>query len=106
MPDLPDLADCGFIRVPADGPLWMTCERCRKSDHFWLQADRIRCRCGADYSHAVRPDGSQVPSADLVFVPFADGPKALADLAWDPVRIGVLVAVVTLGVGGLWFALS
>lgn len=94
MPDSqpPQLDACGFVRVPSpDGAaLWMTCDRCGKSDHFWVD-DRVRCRCGATYDHAVRPDGDQIPVERLRFVPFKDGPMQLADLEWDPVRIGALV---------------
>lgn len=99
---IPAIDACGFVRVPSEAtePLWMTCESCGKSDHFWLDGD-VRCRCGARYTHAVRPDGSQVPSKDLVFVPFDQGPKQLADMEWDPTRVGVaIVLVLSLVVGG------
>lgn len=98
--DLPPLDACGFVRVPADTELWMTCEQCSKSDHFWLEDDAVRCRCGARYTHAVRPDQTKVPRADLVFVEFDKGPKQLADLEIDPRRLGVVVGVV-LGLIGL-----
>jgi hypothetical protein len=104
---LPPLEDCGFVRVPADEPLWMTCEKCGKSDHFWLTEDEIRCRCGARYSHAVRPDGESVPRGELVAVPFAKGPVQLADLEWDPKRLGVIAAVVLSIVAALgWLLLG
>ena len=101
MADAPlrSLDACGFIRVPGDPPLWMTCEACGKSDHFWLD-DGVRCRCGARYSHAVRPDGAQVPHTQLEAVPFRQGPMQLADLEWSPARVAVL-ATVLLGVVGL-----
>ena len=105
--DLPPLDTCGFISVPADAPLWMTCDQCGKSDHFWLVGDNIRCRCGAVYGHALRPDGSQVPAAHLRFVPFPEGPRQLADLEWDPRRLGLgLVVVLALVAGGLWVWLT
>lgn len=87
--DMPPLDDCGFIQVPSpDGPLWMTCEQCGKSDHFWIKDGQIRCRCGAVYSHAVRPDGSTAAIGELTAVPFEEGPMTLADTEWDPVKIG------------------
>lgn len=107
----PPLESCGFVRVPQpSGPaLWMTCNACKKSDHFWFADERVRCRCGASYDHAVRPDGSEAPFAVLTFVPFDQGPKHLGDLEWDPTRVGIAVAVglgllVALGLGlyGLW----
>lgn len=110
MPDLPPLESCGFVRVPQPGgaPLWMTCNGCGKSDHFYVDGARVRCRCGATYDHAVRPDGSTAPFAVLTFVPFAEGPKHLADLEWDPRRLAIALAVgvVVLGaVGALAYAL-
>ncbi len=106
MAQVPPLAACGFVRVPADEVLWMRCEGCAKSDHFWLEEDAIRCRCGAAYSHAMRPDGTTVPVADLVFVPFDEGPKRLADLELDPWRVVAALAVLA-GVAGLvWWWLG
>ena len=93
--ELPPLEACGFVRVPADGEaLWMTCERCGKSDHFWLDGGSVRCRCGARYGNAVRPDGSQVPASELIAVPFEQGPVQLADLELDPKRLGILAALI------------
>lgn len=93
--DLPPLDACGFVRVPSPvhPPLWMTCNACGKSDHFFVRDERIHCRCGASYDHAVRPDESQVPFGELELVPFEKGPRHLADLEWDPRRIALLVAV-------------
>ena len=103
--DLPALEDCGFVRVPSPekDPLWMTCEKCSKSDHFWLTDTHIRCRCGAQYTHAVRPDGTNIAAAELEAVPFDKGPMALADLEWDPQRLG-MVAIIALVVlaSALW----
>ena len=82
--------------MPGDDELWMTCEQCEKSDHFWLD-EGVHCRCGARYGFAVRPDGSQVPAAELAFVPFKQGPMVLADLEWSTVRIMLLL----LGMGAL-----
>ncbi len=105
-PSLPPLDACGFIRVPVDDgdPLWMTCEQCGKSDHFWID-DVIHCRCGAGYAFAVRPDGSQVPLDQLTAVPFREGPMSLASLEWDPKRIAALVIglLVVLGILALLF---
>ncbi|MFT5679956.1 MAG: hypothetical protein ACI8RZ_000861 [Myxococcota bacterium] len=106
MPDaLPALEDCGFVQVPGPDkkPLWMTCEKCSKSDHFWLTESHVRCRCGAEYTHAVRPDGEKVPVTDLVAVPFDKGPLALADLEWDYRRLVVIVVLVLGGIGtAIW----
>jgi len=94
--DRPALEDCGFVRVPSpdDTPLWMTCEQCSKSDHFWLTDTHIHCRCGARYSHAVRPDGETFAVDQLESVPFNKGPMALADLEWDFRRLGLIAAVI------------
>ena len=101
--DLPPLDSCGFISVPADSPLWMKCDGCDKSDHFWLTADTIRCRCGAVYGHALRPDGSQVPAAELRFVPFAKGPRHLADLEMDWWRVALIgLVLAALVAAGIW----
>jgi len=93
---LPPIDACGFMRVPTEGDtaLWMTCDACSKSDHFWVNDGSIHCRCGAQYSHAVRPDGQTFPPAQLTFVPFAKGPMDLADTEWDPVRIAILALIV------------
>ena len=101
---LPLIEDCGFIRVPADKQaLWMTCDECGKSDHFWVEEDTVRCRCGARYSHAVRPDESTVPVSELEPVPFQKGPMQLADLELDPIRLVILLGIVAAAiVGGLW----
>jgi len=99
--DAPPLESCGFVAVPGPGGvrLWMTCESCGKSDHFWLDG-AVRCRCGARYGFALRPDGSQVPYQELGFIPFAEGPIALADTEWDFRRLALLTAV-ALGALGL-----
>lgn len=103
MPEtLPPLDACGFVRVGDN--LWMKCDTCGKSDHFWLDGV-VRCRCGARYDHARRPDGATVPVAELVFVPFEKGPVSLRDMEWDPRRIGLIVVVlVALGAALWWFA--
>lgn len=103
---LPPLDDCGFVKVPGPNatPLWMTCEQCSKSDHFWLTETHIRCRCGAAYTHAVRPDGEKVPVPDLIAVPFDQGPMALADLEWDHRRIAIGAVVAAAVLGGLLWA--
>ena len=94
---LPPLDACGFVKVPFDKPLWMTCETCQKSDHFWMTETEVRCRCGAVYTHAVTPDGQSVPREQLVAVPFNKGPIQLADLEWDPTRLA-LVGLVLLSI--------
>jgi hypothetical protein len=110
MADLPPLSDCGFLQVPSSDntPLWMTCESCKASDHFWLAREDtaelragIRCRCGASYTHAVRPDGSTAAWSELTWVPFKEGPVQLASLEWDPVRLGLIAVVVLALVGGI-----
>lgn len=99
---LPPLDDCGFVRVPTtDGtPLWMTCDACSKSDHFWFADGQIRCRCGATYSHAIRPDGHELSIEALTFVPFKEGPMDLADTEWDPVRLAIVI-LIGMGIVGL-----
>ncbi len=105
--ELPPLDACGFVRVPADTELWMRCDACDKSDHFWLDGELIRCRCGARYGFALRPDGVQVPLSDLTFVDFDEGPKQLADLELDPKRLVALVLLVVAIAGGLaWWVLG
>lgn len=100
---LPELDACGFVRVPGESPLWMKCEACGKSDHFWIDGV-VHCRCGARYGHAVRPDGTKVPVAELSFVPFDKGPVALRDLEWDPKRIAILLGLLAAAIGvGAWF---
>lgn len=98
---LPPLESCGFVRVGDN--LWMKCDGCGKSDHFWIDGV-VHCRCGKRYDHALRPDGAKVPVADLVFVPFEKGPVALRDMEWDPRRIVLLVgALVLLALVVWWF---
>lgn len=104
--DTPPLEACGFVSVPSPTAeaLWMTCEACGKSDHFWLDG-AVRCRCGARYGFALRPDGSQVPVEDLRFVPFSKGPASLADTEWDPRKLAVILvlALGLIGLLGWWF---
>ena len=84
----------------------MTCEHCGKSDRFWLD-DAIRCRCGAVYSHAIRPDGERFALDQLTWVPFEKGPRSLADLEWDPKRIALFAGGVAVVIGAaLWFFLG
>lgn len=84
----------------------MTCEQCGKSDHFWLADQTVRCRCGARWGFAVRPDGSEVSPDELVWVAFDEGPVALGSWEWDPLRLGLLALVVLLAVAfGLYAGL-
>ncbi len=100
------LDDCGFVRVPSDGdPLWMTCDSCKKSDHFWLEEAAVCCRCGARYTHAVRPDGQKIPAAELTFTPFKEGPVQLADLELDKGRLALVVGVIVAIGGAIAWAL-
>jgi len=108
---LPPLESCGFVRVPPAEPgsdprakakpYWMKCEKCGKADHFWMEGGVVRCRCGAIWSHAIRPDGQQVPAKDLIFTPFQQGPMSLADLEWDPLRLTLAAIVGLAALGGV-----
>lgn len=113
--NLPALDACGFVRVPSDPgaeakPLWLTCDRCGKSDNFWIADGQVHCRCGAHYDHAARPDGRSIPVSELSFVTWKEGPMGLADTEVDPLRV-TLVILVLLGVlggvaAGVWYALA
>jgi hypothetical protein len=98
-----DLDQRGFVRVTAEGEddLWLTCQQCGKSDHF-LVGDVVQCSCGASYDHTVTPAGTRVEMSGLTFVPFEQGPMALADLELDPRRLAVFALVVLLL--GLWWS--
>lgn len=100
-----DLDRYGFIRVTAEGEsdIWLTCNACGKSDTFVREDDRIVCRCGETYSHAVTPAGTRVELEGLTFVPWNEGPMQLADLEWNWGRIGAVVVVVVALVGGVAF---
>ena len=109
--ELPPLESCGFIRVPADPgttePLWLPCDSCGKSDHFWVDEGQVRCRCGATYTHAKRPDGREIGVEALTFVPWKEGPMNLADTEVDPMRltlvvVGALALVGAVGIGVYW----
>ncbi len=97
--DLPELDACGFVRVHADEALWMTCDACGKSDHFWMDHEAVHCRCGAHYDHALRPDGSRADLEALVFTPWAEGPVALADVEVDWRRLAPIAVAVVMGAG-------
>jgi len=104
---LPELDDCGFVRVPTEGkPLFMTCEQCKKSDNFWFFEQEVRCLCGARYDHAVRPDAVEVGFEDLEFIPWKQGPMQLADTEIDPMRLVLVgaIAVVLLASAALALA--
>jgi hypothetical protein len=86
----------GFIRVGSTEPaLWMRCESCGRADDFWLDT-AVGCGCGARYGFALRPDGAKVPLSELRFVPFAQGPVALASMEWDWTALA-LVGVLVVG---------
>jgi hypothetical protein len=98
-----NLDDRGFIQVGGEElDLWLTCERCGKSDHFTLTT-AVECLCGARYDHARTPQGDNVELARLRFVPFHQGPAALADLELDPRKIAGWIALALLVLGAaLW----
>lgn len=104
------LDDRGFVRVDCAAcgrpDVWLRCDACGKSDHFLLEGGVAGCDCGASYAHATCLCGAAVPGDRLRFVAFRDGPMALADLEWDPKRVGLLVmvavAVVVAVVAALW----
>lgn len=108
---MPPLESCGFVRVPSDpgsdSPLYLTCDGCGKSDNFWIDGDTIHCRCGATYTHASRPDGRQIPTAELTFVPWNEGPMNLADTEIDPLRLTLALVLTVALIGavgvGLWW---
>jgi hypothetical protein len=104
----------GFIHVrctACNNPeVWLKCQKCQKSDHFWLDESGVDCDCGSRYDHANCLCGQTVPKERLEFVPFEKGPKALADLEWDWRRIAiaaiVLVALLGLVSAGIWAAVT
>ena len=100
---IPDLDARGFIRVQADQEpdLWLTCQTCQKSDHFWVD-EAIHCSCGAHYDHTITPSGQRVGMEGLAFVPFNQGPMQLADLELDPRRVALLGLAVVLIVALGW----
>ena len=105
----PSLDARGFVRVDCAAcgrpDVWLRCDACEKSDHFLLEAGEASCDCGATYAHATCLCGAPVPGDRLRFVAFRDGPMALADLEWDPRRLGLLVAAVAVAaaaVAHLW----
>ena len=113
MPDATsDLDQRGFVHVRCNDcgnpDVWLRCETCGKSDHFLLTDGVASCDCGADWPRATCLCGAQVPPAGtMAFVPFNEGPMALADLEVDWSRVGLLVAgaAVLVGAGG-WFLLT
>lgn len=95
--------DCPTCRNP---DVWFRCNQCQKSDHFLLADGVASCDCGARYAHGSCTCGASVGPEGLVFVPFDQGPMALADLeiAWG--RVAALVAVgASMVLGGLWWVL-
>jgi len=103
-----------FVRVacPSCGrdDVFLKCDQCGRQSLFALDAQGVRCRCEATYSHALCSCGEQVPPEHLVAVPFEEGPLVASEVELDPTRL-VLVAVAGLGLigllgGGLWWALA
>ena len=106
-----DLEQRGFVRVAcevcADPQVWLRCDGCQKSDHFLLEQGQAACSCGARYAHARCLCGQEVPGEGLRFVPFKQGPMALADLEWSRPRLAVLGLIVAgLLAGGAWLLLG
>ena len=99
------LVNLGFVRVDCaackNPDVWFKCDQCGKSDHFLLTDDRATCTCGAIYQSGNCTCGESVPFEGLVFVPFEQGPMALADMevAWG--RVIGLVVVVALLIGAV-----
>ncbi|MCB9673968.1 MAG: hypothetical protein H6737_02570 [Alphaproteobacteria bacterium] len=95
----------GFVRVDCqvckNPDVWFRCNACGRSDHFTVSGGIVRCDCGQTYDRGNCTCGETVPFDGLRFVPFDQGPMALADLevAWGRVAaLGVgLVGIVALG---------
>jgi len=104
-----DLDDRGFVQVLCstcnDPAVWLRCNQCDKSDHFLLADGVVSCSCGATYAFATCLCSAQVPPAGtLQAVPFAKGPRHLADLelAWGRLAaIGVIA--LTVAIGAWWY---
>ncbi len=98
----------GFVRAVCaacgDDDVWLQCNGCGERSRFLRGEAEVRCSCGATYSHAVCTCGQQVPFAQLVSVPFAQGPASWSDfeVAWDRVAVGVVAAAAAVG-GGWWW---
>ena len=100
------LDDRGFIHVRCNAcgnpEVWLKCEKCDHSDHFLLENDAAHCSCGATWQTATCLCGAQVPpEGKIAFVPFQDGPMALADLELDWGRITALGTALVLVLGGV-----
>jgi hypothetical protein len=101
--EIPPIERLGFVRVPPQGEsaeTWLQCNACQKRERFWIEADRVRCSCGAAYDHAA-VDGGQVSVSDLSWVPFDKGPVELAEMELDWRRIAALLLVLSLAAGGI-----
>jgi hypothetical protein len=98
---------CGTCHKP---DVWLRCQKCAKADHFEFDGRIVGCDCGATYDHATCTCGATNPPSALAFVPFEKGPVALADLEWDPARVGivavVLAAAALVTAYGAWTLLS
>lgn len=107
-------ADGVFVKVacPACGrdDVYLKCDTCSRQSLFTLGADEVVCQCGATYGHAVCACGERVPAAQLVAVPFEEGPLVASEVELDPTRL-VLAGVLGLGLvvalaGGAWLILG
>lgn len=97
-----------FVRVACTcgrPDVYLKCDQCGRQALFSVDEAGVACQCGATYSHAVCACGENVPAAQLVAVPFEEGPLVASELEIDPVRVGLMVAsvVVLLGLGGWWW---
>lgn len=98
----------GFIRVDCaacnNPDVWFRCNACQKSDGFLLADGVASCACGATYQSGNCTCGAVVPGDRLRFVPFAQGPMALADLeiAWGRVAALAAGALGLIGLGAWW----
>ncbi|MFT5587368.1 MAG: hypothetical protein ACI9VR_004977 [Cognaticolwellia sp.] len=106
--ETPPIDRLGFVRVPPQGgsaETWLQCNACQKRERFWIEADRVRCSCGAAYDHAA-VEQVQVPVSELSWVPFDKGPVQLAEMEVDWRRIGALLLVLALAAGVISALLS
>ena len=102
------LVNLGFVRVDCaackNPDVWFKCDQCGKSDHFLIADGKATCTCGAVYRSGNCTCGEGVPFENLQFVPFEQGPMALADMeiAWGRV-VGLVLVLVLLGAAAIYF---